>query len=254
MGLIVSVLMCTNRLDDYFYRAVNSVLAQHFEDFELILVGNDLSPDDAGKLKELEKRSPKIRVILTDIRYLNFSLNLGLHHCRGDLVVRMDADDIAYPERLKEQVDFMQANPEVAVCGSAFDLIDENDRPIKRCLQPTTNKQIRNALYWSCPLCHPTVIFRKAIVAKVGGYMGNIFAQDYDLWCRLALIPGIRFANMESALLGYRTSATGEARRSKQAYAASSASQWRNFVLTGEPRWGAAAMVSAAKRIFRSQQ
>lgn len=251
---IVSVILCTNRVDGYLERAIKSIRCQNFGDYELILVGNGLQSADALRLKSIGLLSSNTKTILTDISHLNFSLNLGLHHCTGDLIVRMDADDIAYPERLKIQCDFMNAHPEVAVCGSAFDLIDENDAPIKRCAMPTTNEQIRNALFWSCPLCHPTVMFRKSIIAQAGGYMGDVFAQDYDLWTRLSLDPTIQFANLDSVLLGYRTSVTGEARRSKRAYAAVSASQWRNFVLTGNPRWGIAAIISAAKRLIRSLQ
>lgn len=251
---IISILICTNRIDSYLNRAINSLLFQSFYNFEIILVGNGLSFNESLKLKELESLSSKIKVYVTDIYHLNFSLNFGLHHCKGDFVIRMDADDIAYPNRLKEQFDFMQANPDISVCGSAFDLIDENDRPIKRCIMPTTNEQIRNSLFWSCPICHPTVIFRKSVIAHVGGYAGYIFGQDYDLWCRLSLDPKIKFANLDSALLGYRMSATGGARRSKQAYAAASASQWRNFILTGNPLWCIAAMISAAKRLLRSRQ
>ena len=251
---LMSVLMCTNKIDEYLNQAIDSILQQSFDDYELVLVGNGLSAEDASCLQKYSYRSQRIRIILTDIRYLNFSLSLGVHHCNSDLVVRMDADDIAYPERLYEQYRFMETHPEISVCGSAFDLIDEMNVPFKRCSMPITDEKIRAGLYFSCPICHPTVIIRRSVLQNAAGYIGGLHAEDYDLWVRLSLNPAIKFANLSQPLLGYRAVATGAARYSKNSYASVSSAQWRSFVLTGNPMWFLGAIFSSIKRLIRAKQ
>lgn len=215
-----------------------------------MLVGNALSKQDKDIVAELSVSNSKIRLFLTDIRFLTFSLNLGLNHCQGELVLRMDADDISYPNRIEKLVNFMQLHPDVAVCGSAYYLIDDNDNKQKEIKVPITDYSIRRTMYLNNPICHPSVIFRKNVIEKFGGYMGGLYAEDYDLWCRMALDKSIKFANLEEKLLGYRSTPTGVARRSKFAYAAMAAVQLRSFVLTGNPFWLISTIISMVKRLI----
>lgn len=251
---LISILICVNRVDEFFVRAIESLDKQTYQNFEIVLVGNTLSQKDQASLEVIVSSYPKVRTFLTNIKYLTFSLNLGLHHCQGSLVARMDADDIAYPRRVEKQVAFMEAHPDVDTCGTAYDLIDDNDQVIGAHTLPLSDKAIRHALYWKNPLGHPTVMFRRDAVKSLGGYMGGLHAEDYDLWCRMALNTSVKFANLPEKLLGYRVFPTGLARKSKWAYAGASAAQWRCFVLTGDIRWLAAASISAAKRLLRATQ
>lgn len=252
MSILVSVLICTNRVDDFFVRALDSLVQQTYSNFEIVLVCNRLSLADKNKVEKISLDDSRIRPFFTSLGYLTFSLNLGLHYCRGELVARMDADDLAYPERLEKQVAFFAENSDVDVCGSGYDLIDNDDHVVGARTMPLSDRAIRQVLYWRNPLAHPTVMFRAAAIRELGGYMGALYAEDYDLWCRLALFKDSRFSNLNESLLGYRVAPTGLARKSKMAYAGVSASQWRSFVLTGDIRWLAAAVLSLVKRIFRA--
>ncbi|MES2535054.1 MAG: glycosyltransferase [Pseudomonadota bacterium] len=251
MPPFISVLICVNRIDGFFIRAIDSLRQQTCQNFEIVLVGNTLSGPDQKTVADLAASYPKVRLFLTSVKYLTFSLNLGLHHCQGELIARMDADDIAYPDRFEKQINFFQAHPDVDVCGAAYDLIDDNDHIIGSRALPLSNQDVRQALYWKNPLAHPTVMFKKESVQRFGGYMGGVHGEDYDLWCRMARDTSVRFANLPDTLLGYRAAPTGLARKSKLAYATVSASQWGNFVLTGDPRWLLGAMMTLAKRVIR---
>lgn len=251
---LISVLMCVNRIDDFFIRAIDSLNEQTYKNFEIVLVGNTLSEQDKKNVVDLAAKFPKVRVFFTEVKFLTFSLNLGLHHCAGSLVARMDADDIAYPERLEKQAKFMNEHQEIDVCGSCCYLIDSLDQVVGTHNVPLLDGPIKQALYWNAPFCHPTVMFRKAVILKIGGYMGGLYAEDYDLWCRLKLDVSIRFANLPEKLLGYRFAPNGLARRSKYAYAGLSAAQWRSFVVTGNVMWLLGAILSAIKRLARAKQ
>jgi glycosyltransferase involved in cell wall biosynthesis len=118
----VSWLICTNNYDSLLCRAIDSCLNQTYDDFELILVVNGSSRDNIQKNINLKYASDsRVTVLSTPINLLNFSLNFGLNFARGKYVARMDADDIAYPDRLKEQVKYLDSNPGVIVVCSSFD-------------------------------------------------------------------------------------------------------------------------------------
>lgn len=245
----VSILMATNKCDDYFRLALDSCLKQTFHDFELVLVVNGMTNSDFEMIKTLCV-DPRIFLYRTDIRKLTFSLNLGLHHCRGDLVARMDADDVAYSDRLAKQVAFMDDNLDISVCGSFCDLIDSEQHIVGKWKYPTTDKAIRRSMFWICPLCHPSVIYRKKWVMELGGYFG-FFAEDYALWAFLSRDKNVKFANIPESLIAYRANAAdhpriGIKRKSK---ASCAGTQFQQFASTFDIRWLFAALLSIAKII-----
>ena len=244
----ISWLVCSNVSNQNLHRAINSCFEQSFTDFELILVANGpQSADVADGVARAFGRDERLRVIQTDVRHLIFSLNLGLHYAKADLIARMDADDLAYPERLSKQFQFMKEHPEVAVLGTAYDRIDLDDHVIDHVEQPLRDRDIRRALLLGNPFCHPSVVFRRQIIIEVGGYLGSLHAEDYDLWSRLALNRSLKFANLKDPLIGYRAIPSGGARRARLAYAAVAGTQWRNFVAGGGLTWAGAALLSTLK-------
>lgn len=248
--ILVSVLLCSNQLDKYFYKAIESVLAQEFSGFELLIVLNGPALDGLDGLMEKFSAYENIRIIGTNISGLSHSLNVGLDHAIGKYVARMDADDVAYPDRIKTQFDFLELNPEISICGSAFNLIDSCGLTTKFVSRPASNGEIRKFLFYKNPLCHPTVMYRKDVVRAVGGYQSGGFSEDYNLWVRLAQNTNVKFANIDTALLGYRQLSTGEARGSKLAYASVSSTQWNEFINTGNIKWLASAILSLAKSLL----
>ncbi|MBT8573734.1 glycosyltransferase [Polynucleobacter paneuropaeus] len=248
--ILVSVVLCSNQLNEYFYKAVESILTQNFSDFELLIVLNGQALLRIDDLKKEFSPHENIKIIGANISGLTYSLNVGLDHASGKYVARMDADDISYPDRLKTQFNFLEKNSEICVCGSAFHLIDSCGLTIKFVSRPTSNSQIRKNLFYKNPLCHPTVMYRIEAIRAVGGYETGSFSEDYNLWVRLARDSHVKFANIDTALLGYRHLSTGEARGSKEAYASVSSTQWHEFINTGSVKWLVSAILSIAKATF----
>lgn len=249
----MSWLLCTHQENELLHRAIRSCLNQTLDDFELLLIVNGIRADElAPSLQELYGHDTRVRVIGTPIHLLNFSLSLGLHLARAPLVARMDADDVSAPERLERQVAFMKCHPSVAVLGSAYELMDAHGHVHGRISPPTTDREIRNRMHFRNPICHPSVMLRRQVILKVGGYLGGKNAEDYDLWIRLALDANWQFANMSEVLLSYNVSPEGAARRSRTAYSNVAGAQLRNFLLTRDLRWLLGSALSAGKSVMRS--
>lgn len=249
----VSWLLCSNIANDNLKKAVQSCFNQKFSDFELIFVANGPNFQAvANQVRGWFGSDSRLEIIQTPMRHLNFSLNLGLNFARAPLIARMDADDISYPERLAMQVEFMTENQDVAVLGSAFDLIDSVDQKIAHSKAPEGNHEIRKSLIYRNPICHPSVMFRRGVVLSVGGYLGGLYAEDYDLWVRLSNDPKIIFANLKQPLLGYRHFGA-DARGARLAYATQASTQLRQFLVGFGLVWLWAALYTMLKMVFKGK-
>lgn len=224
-------------------------------DFELLLLVN--GPNCLAIFTDLElqyAQETKVRVVATPIHLLNFSLSLGLHLAKAPYLARMDADDVAAPERLERQWAYMESNPQVAVLGTSYYLIDSADRVHGNVSCPTSNDEIRRSLFYRNPICHPSVMLRREVVLEKGGYLGGQNAEDYDLWLRICLEKDLHFANLPDYLLSYNVEPGGASRRSRIAYANVAAAQFRNLLVTRDVRWFLGAIITIAKSFFRSNR
>lgn len=249
----VSWLMCTHVADEQLYLALRSCLDQTFVDFELLVVVNGASAQAvAATVQAWVGSDSRVRILTTEVRHLIFSLSLGLHHARAELVARMDSDDLSRSYRLERQVSFMQQHPEVVVLGTAYEVIDADGAMQNVVRLPTDNVEIRGAFFRGNPLCHPSVMFRRRVVLDAGGYWGGLHAEDYDLWVRIAINPANQFANLDEVCLGYRSIGVGVARGSRSAYASVAAAQYRNFINGQGLSWALAAFLSTIKAFILS--
>lgn len=246
----VSVLLCSNKIDHYFYMAVDSILSQNFSEIELIVVLNGQAVADYKFVHEKLSQYQNVRLLTSNLIGLNHSLNIGLDCATGKYVARMDADDIAYAHRISTQYKFLENNPDVVICGSWFNLIDSAGKIIGEVRNSIKDNDIRKNLWYKNPLSHPTVMYRRNIVLELGGYQNSQFAEDYDLWVRLARNSSIKFANIPEILLGYRFNSNGNARGAKLAYRAVSTTQWSEFIRTGNSKWLFASLISVTKALF----
>jgi glycosyltransferase involved in cell wall biosynthesis len=201
----VSVLMAVREPHpEYFPAAVGSILAQTFGDFELLVV-EDPSPRPAAPLLA-GLNDPRLQHLVNPRRTsLVAQRNRGLAEARGEFVAVMDADDVAEPHRLQEQVAFLRTHPEIVVVGSHVHLIDPAGRLRGNRRFPTSHDEIVRALPRFVPLSQPSVVARREVLVRAGGYRDTGFgaAEDYELWSRLAR-GGARFANLPEPLLRYR--------------------------------------------------
>lgn len=202
----VSVAMSVYNNEAVVGQAIDSVLAQSFGDFEFLIVDDGSIDGSPAILDAYARRDPRVRVFHEPNRGLIASLNLLAARARGDLVARMDGDDVALPERFARQVAFFDAHPECGVLGTNTHEIDEAGA-VTECtdFHPFEHAAILAALERASPFCHSSVMMRRDVLIASGGYRAAYrHCEDYDLWLRLALRT--RLANLPDRLLLYRRS------------------------------------------------
>lgn len=198
----VSFLMAVYDGEMYLDEAIQSVLNQTFTDFEFIVI-NDGSIDGTSQIIERYRRlDSRIRAYEQANRGLVVALNRGLELARGEYVARMDADDISLPERVAKQVAFMDAHPEVGICGTWIETFGSGEVVVRR--YPADDATIRSWLLFESVLAHPSIMMRRELLVKTGlSYdAGSAHAEDYDLWVRAA--RHMALANIPEVLLRYR--------------------------------------------------
>ena len=193
----------------YLKECIDSILNQTFEDFEFILI-NDGSTDNSEEII-LQYKDPRIVYIKNEVnKKLVESLNIGLAASRGKYIARIDADDIAFPNRLQVQYDYMEAHPEVGICGSSVDsFLDKTDKR-QQVDFATSDLSIRAFTFFQSPFCHPSTMMRKEVLDRHQlKYPDEYYrAEDYALW--LEILKHTQGANIPSMLLHYRKHETSE--------------------------------------------
>jgi glycosyltransferase involved in cell wall biosynthesis len=194
----VSVLMSVCNGAPWVREATESVLAQTAPDLELIVIDDgstDATPEILAGI-----RDSRLRVERQPAAGLTRSLNRALALARAPLVARLDADDVALPERLAQQRRFLDANANVGLLGTGAREVDADGREVAVVCPPTEDGALRRALIRRNPFVHSTVMMRRSVVARVGGYDEALpVAQDYDLWMRMSRIT--RLANLAAPLV-----------------------------------------------------
>lgn len=206
----VCVLMPCRNAELYIREAIESILAQTYQHFEFLIIDNvsaDATPDIVREYAANDSRITYIR----NPRDLGIagSLNKGLRLATGEYVARMDADDVAMPDRLEKQIAYMEANADCVICGSNIILIDENGKQFGKRDFPQNDGLIKQRMLAEIPFCHPaTLLRRRPIIEHEVFYDETIFTvEDRDFWLRFAEYG--RYANLPEPLLRYRISDIG---------------------------------------------
>ncbi|MGZ5867109.1 MAG: glycosyltransferase [Xanthobacteraceae bacterium] len=182
----VSVLMSVLNGREFLRPAVESVLNQSFTDFEFIIIDN-ASRDDTASILDLYHDQRIVRVRNEQTVSLTKSLNKGLRIARGEYIARLDADDVAASARFFRQASFLDAHPDVLLIGTHARTIDETGQVIGQVTPPADPADLYDALAYSNPFLHSSVMFRRLPATELGGYPETyIYAQDLALWLKLA--------------------------------------------------------------------
>lgn len=203
----VTVLLAVRDGEAHLREALESVLSQTYTDLELLVV-DDGSTDRSREIVR-SYDDARVRMIENDRNLgLAKSLNRGLALSQGELVARLDADDVCEPDRIARQVAFMEANPGTALVGSTYREIDESGHVGRARPLPLRHAHLCWALLFYCPFVHSAVMMRKALTTSMlGGYDETLtYAMDYELWRRIA--RRFHVANLDVPLVRYRYSST----------------------------------------------
>jgi glycosyltransferase involved in cell wall biosynthesis len=215
--------------------AVESILSQTVTDLEMVVVDDD-SSDATPALLGLF-RDPRLQVIRRARGGLTSALNTALRLSRAPLVARLDADDLALPERLERQLAFLSAHPDVGLVGTAAREVDASGREVAIVRPPLDDAEIRRTLIRRNPFVHSSVVMRRAAVEQAGGYDEAFpVAQDYDLWMRMSRVTCM--ANLPDPLVvrRLRPGRVSEARDTERLRAEASI-RWRAVRSRAYPPW-----------------
>lgn len=205
----VTVLMPCRDAGEQLGAAIASVRAQTFEDFEVLAVDDGSADGTFAQLYAWAQSDGRVRVLQSHGRGLVSALAAGLAGARGEYVARMDADDVADPERFRKQVELLDVQPSVAACGSLVEYfpaasVQDGARRYEAWLNALVDPDdIARDIFVECPLPHPTLVVRRHVLLAVGGYRDMGWPEDYDLVLRL-WAAGYRLAKVPEVLLHWR--------------------------------------------------
>ncbi|WP_088188409.1 glycosyltransferase [Desulfosporosinus sp. FKA] len=205
-----SVLMSLYKKEkpEYLRLAIDSMLNQTVAPDEIIIVKDGPLTDELeAVLQEYTTANPALFNIVPSEKNLGLgmALNLGLQHCKNELVARMDTDDIAKPDRCEKQLRVYEYTPDLSLLGSSVDeFYSAPSQVVSRRVVPTEHKVIYEYAKKRSAFNHPTVMYKKSKVLEVGGY-GNLRRnQDVDLFGRM-IFSGCFAGNIEESLLWFRS-------------------------------------------------
>jgi glycosyltransferase involved in cell wall biosynthesis len=201
----VSVLFPVHRETQFLSEALDSLLKQDFESYEILFLDNS----EIGINPIIWNRSSKVVQLKLPAEYgLSDALNYGIKYSRSTYVVRMDYDDISLPSRIKRQVEFMERNPHIDISGTGIKFFGESlgarELETPEIYRPEDWRLISSYLLYKNPLFHPTVIMRRTSLIENDLFYNSKFdaAEDLDLWMRAS--HKLKISNIHEVLLHYR--------------------------------------------------
>lgn len=203
--LPVTVLMSCYNGEKWLSESIESILSQTFKNFEFLIIDDGSRDRSLQIMKEYEKKDPRIHVESKKNSGLPDSLNFGLQKAKGTWIARLDADDIAEPNRLQKQYDLAMSDPQLILIGSAFLETDQHGHTGKIQYYPAGHKKLKkNLLTKRRFFAHSSSLYHKETVLKAGGYRPRIKkSEDYDLWLRISEMG--KMAAIKEPLVRFRT-------------------------------------------------
>lgn len=203
---MISVIMGAYREGEKIVReSIESILNQTYSDFEFIIVLDDPANQEMREvLDEYAKRDSRVRVLVNEKNMgLASSLNRALKAAKGYYIARMDADDVALEDRLKNQLEYLTAN-DLDLIGGVMNVIDEEGNLSYQISSvPTDKNKILRSLKYGAVIPHPTWFGKASLFRKLGGYRKMPYTEDYDFVLRAAL-EGSHLGNYPKPVLKYR--------------------------------------------------
>ena len=205
----VSVLLPAYNEECFLEQAVESILGQTESSFELILVDDGSTDGSQPLLERLAACDQRIKPFHQPHKGIVAALNRGMREATGPYVARMDADDLAHPERLRLQAGYLDLHPDIGMVGSRVEYLGDAGRNrglavfVEWSNSLTNSRDIDLYRFVETPFVHPSVMFRRELSERLGTYRDGPFPEDYELWLRW-LEGGVRMVKLEETLLSWR--------------------------------------------------
>lgn len=244
MNPAISVVMPVRNGEETIEAALESVLAQEFESFEVVVVDHASTDRTPQILSALSQAHAHLHITRCEGTFVE-AANLAWRKARAPLIARMDADDLARPQRLQRQKDFLDRHPELVACGSLVHIRKRDSRGrlipadggyqryekwINTRISP---EQIEIQRFVDSPLPNPSAMIRREVLEEIGGYEDPDWAEDYDLWLRI-LERGWKLGKVDEVLLDW-IDAPDRSTRNLDRYALSEFQKAKAHYLAGIP-------------------
>ena len=199
---LVSVVMPAYNSEKYISEAIESILSQTFKDFEFIIIDDGSSDRTWEIIQEYAKKDERIRCVKNE-KNLNVSQtrNKGIDLSRGKYIVWADSDDISLPHRIEKQLNFMETNPDVGLCGSFMEFFGDFEKESVR-KYSDKDEILRKLIFRQNPVAQPACIMRIDILKKSGGYPDLSLSEDLYIFFKMGEIS--KFSNIQEVLVKYR--------------------------------------------------
>lgn len=200
----LSVALTVYNAERYVAAAVESILGQTYRDYEFVIVDDGSTDGSRALLEGFARGDERIRLVSRPNTGISQARNETLDMARGEFYAIMDADDIAEPQRLERQIQYLEANPSCVCVGGWFEVIDGAGRLLTVLQPPVHDEDIQAALLEGhAAICQPASMLRKAAIERVGRFDKDLApAEDLDLYLKLGEIG--KLANLPETLLKYR--------------------------------------------------
>jgi len=205
----LSVLLPVRDAAPFLEQCIASLRRQTWQEFEVVAVDDGSKDGSAAMLERWADADPRVALLRQPARGLVAALNAGLAACRGELVARIDADDVAHPRRFELQIDLLDRHPEITVASCLvrhfpWSRVSTGFRQYESWLNAlVTPDAIARERFIESPVAHPSVVVRRLALTEVGGWRDPDWPEDYDLWLRLAE-RGRAFAKVPALLHFWR--------------------------------------------------
>jgi glycosyltransferase involved in cell wall biosynthesis len=207
---LISVILPFRNAGETVAAALSGLLSRNTCDLEVLAIDDGSLDSGPERVRSWAQRDARVRLFQASRAGLVGALQTGLQLASGGLIARMDADDLCHPLRLEKQRAYLDACPEITLVGSQVELAAEDGelgeglaRYVAWQNGLVTPEDHRRELFVESPLCHPSVMLRRAALEQVGGYRDTGGPEDYDLWLRLDA-AGFRMSKLPEVLLTWR--------------------------------------------------
>jgi len=236
MTPILSILMPIAGVDRFLPMAIESLKHQTFENYTCHILTSKLTKREAVELHALISNDSRFVVHQLELNGITFALNYGLNLSNSKYIARMDGDDISQPLRFEKQIQFLEQNQKYVAVGCRVEIIDQDGVRHNQTFKFYENdSEIRKALKYRMPLCHPAMIFRAETLKLNKGYMYGNTSEDHELYLRIARDSNCLFKNLPDCLFSYRRhdNQLTNLKHARKAYCNISGFMFTEFLLTG---------------------
>lgn len=219
---LVSVIIPCYNAEKYVESAVRSIMNQTYKNLEIIITDDCSTDGTFAILKKLVAEDSRIKLFKNETNLkIAKTLNNMIQFANGKYIARMDADDISLPGRVEKQVDFLEANPDIAFCGTNAFFINENNKRTGKTSLPITFEDNKFFLQFYSTFFHPTVVIRSEIYKQNLYDADFLYAEDYELWARMIFQENLKGVNLSERLFEYRVfnGQSSSVHQEKQIYA-----------------------------------